>query len=891
MNDTKDSKKIMKQLTIGILAHVDAGKTTLSEGILYVSGKIGKPGRVDNKNTFLDTYELEKARGITIFSKQAVFDMGEIKTTLLDTPGHVDFSAEMERTLRVLDYAILVISGADGVQGHTRTLWRLLSMYQIPVYLFINKMDQPAADKDRLMSEVKKQLHDSCIDFSLAGTDSFYDQLAMSSESMMDEYLETGAVSGDQIRQGIKNRTVFPCFLGSALKLQGIEALLAGISQYALMPEYPGEFGAKIFKITRDDQGNRLTHLKLTGGTLVVKNTLTNGTWEEKVNQIRIYSGEKYEAVNEISPGCICAVTGLSQTRPGEGLGFEEAYESPVLEPVLSYQIALPEGCNPRQMIPKLRQLEEEEPELHIVWDEHLQEIQAQIMGEIQIEILKSLILDRFGVEVSFDTGRIVYKETIDSPVEGVGHFEPLRHYAEVHLLLEPGEPGSGLEFCTVCSEELLGKNYQRLVLTHLEEKSHKGVLTGSAITDMRITLVSGKAHQKHTEGGDFREATYRAVRQGLKEAQSVLLEPYYGFTLELPENLVGRAMTDIEKMWGTCEISHTDGAVAVLTGSAPVSTMRNYQKEVSAYSKGMGRLFCTLKGYEPCHNPEFVILESGYDPESDLDNPAGSVFCSHGAGFVVPWDQVKKHMHLEPFLKSPQSGTDEDTVVGGYTGREAPLMSLEEIDRIIESTFYANRGKRTEWKRKKPVYEARRDPVYHDINQAEQREEYLLVDGYNIVFAWPELAELAQENMDGARMKLLDQLCNYQAIRKCQIIAVFDAYRVKEHREEFIAYHNIHLVYTREAQTADHYIERFAHDNNRKYRITVATSDGLQQMIVRGAGCALLSARELKIEMEAANKRVTGEFQDSRPKNRNFLLDSLSDEAKEQLKDMNSKE
>ncbi|WP_349669918.1 translation factor GTPase family protein, partial [Lacrimispora sp.] len=582
----------MKQLTIGILAHVDAGKTTLSEGILYASGKIGKPGRVDNKNTFLDTYELEKARGITIFSKQAVFEMGDLKITLLDTPGHVDFSAEMERTLRVLDYAILVISGADGVQGHTRTLWRLLSMYQIPVFLFINKMDQPAADQDRLMSEVKKQLHDSCIDFSLNDTDGFYDQLAMCSESIMDEYLETGVVSGDQIRQGIRNRTVFPCFFGSALKLQGIEALLTGISQYALIPVYPPEFGAKIFKITRDDQGNRLTHLKLTGGSLSVKNTLTNGIWEEKINQIRIYSGEKYEAVNEVTPGSICAVTGLTQTRPGEGLGFEAAYESPVLEPVLSYQIALPEGCDPRQMLPKLRQLEEEEPELHIVWDEHVQEIQAQIMGEIQIEILKTLISERFGVEVSFDTGRIVYKETIENPVEGVGHFEPLRHYAEVHLLLEPGEQGSGLEFCLACSEDLLAKNYQKLVLTHLEEKNHKGVLTGSVITDMRITLVSGKAHQKHTEGGDFREATYRAVRQGLKEAQSVLLEPYYGFTLELPENLVGRAMTDIEKMSGTCEITHTDGETAVLTGSAPVFTMRNYQKEVSAYSRGMGRLF-----------------------------------------------------------------------------------------------------------------------------------------------------------------------------------------------------------------------------------------------------------------------------------------------------------
>lgn len=880
----------MKQLTIGILAHVDAGKTTLSEGILYAGGKIGKPGRVDNKDTFLDTYELEKARGITIFSKQAVFELGDLKITLLDTPGHVDFSAEMERTLRVLDYAILVISGADGVQGHTRTLWRLLSMYQIPVYLFINKMDQPAADRDRLMSEVKNQLHDSCMDFSL-NEDNFYDQLAMCSETMMDEYLESGLVRGDQIRQGIKSRTVFPCFFGSALKLQGIEALLKGISDYALIPEYPSDFGAKIFKITRDDQGNRLTHLKLTGGSLSVKNTLTNGVWEEKINQIRIYSGEKYEAVNEVTPGCICAVTGLTQTRPGEGLGFEAAYESPVLEPVLSYQIALPQGCDPRQMLPKLRQLEEEEPELHIVWDEHVQEIQAQIMGEIQIEILKTLILERFGVDVSFDTGRIVYKETIENPVEGVGHFEPLRHYAEVHLLLEPGEQGSGMEFCLACSEDLLAKNYQKLVLTHLEEKSHKGVLTGSAITDMRITLVSGKAHQKHTEGGDFREATYRAVRQGLKEAQSVLLEPYYGFTLELPENLVGRAMTDIEKMSGTCEITNTDGVTAVLTGSAPVFTMRNYQKEVSAYSRGMGRLFCTLKGYEPCHNPEAVIRESGYNSETDPDNPTGSVFCSHGAGFVVPWDQVKNHMHLEPFLKLTQSAMNEETRDSRTASREAPLMSLEEIDRIIESTFYANRGKRTEWKRKRPVYEVRREPVYHELRQTEQREEYLLVDGYNIVFAWPELAELAKDNMDGARMKLLDQLCNYQAIRKCEIIAVFDAYRVKEHREEMIAYHNIHLVYTKEAQTADHYIERFAHDNNGKYRITVATSDGLQQMIVRGAGCALLSARELKIEMEAANKRVAEEFQESRPSQRNYLLDSLSDETKEQLKEAGSEE
>ena len=514
----------MKQLTIGILAHVDAGKTTLSESILYVTGKIGKPGRVDNKNTFLDTYELEKARGITIFSKQAVFDIGDIKTTLLDTPGHVDFSAEMERTLRVLDYAILVISGADGVQGHTRTLWRLLKTYQIPVFLFINKMDQITADRDQLLKQLKEQLDDSCIDFSLSGTDYFYDQLAMCSEDMLEDYLDGGLVSNDKIRQGIKDRIVFPCYFGSALKSQGVEELLKGLSQYSLFPHYSSEFGAKIFKITRDEQGNRLTHLKLTGGKLSVKNTLRGGTWEEKINQIRIYSGDKYEAVQEILPGCVCAVTGLSQTRPGEGLGAEEAYEAPVLEPVLSYKIALPDGCDPRQMLPKLRQLEEEEPELHIIWDENLEEIQAQIMGEIQIEILKSLILERFGVEVFFDTGRIVYKETIGNPVEGVGHFEPLRHYAEVHLLLEPGEPQSGLEFSTNCSEDMLGKNWQRLVLSHLEEKNHRGVLTGSFITDMKITLVSGKAHQKHTEGGDFREATYRAVRQGLMEAQSILI-------------------------------------------------------------------------------------------------------------------------------------------------------------------------------------------------------------------------------------------------------------------------------------------------------------------------------------------------------------------------------
>ncbi|HEX3029305.1 MAG TPA: translation factor GTPase family protein, partial [Clostridia bacterium] len=609
----------MKKLVIGILAHVDAGKTTLSESMLYLSGKIGKLGRVDNKDAFLDTYELERARGITIFSKQAIFDIGETQVTLLDTPGHVDFSAETERTLQVLDYAILVISGADGVQGHTKTLWRLLDMYRIPVFLFVNKMDQTGTDKDKLIKEIKKQLGDGCIEFGQVHTDNFYDQLAMCDETMMEAYLETGHVGAGHIKKAVRERKIFPCFFGSALKLEGIEQFMQGIANYAEVPRYSGELGAKIFKITRDEQGNRLTHMKLTGGKLKVKDVLTNGIWEEKVNQIRIYSGQKFQAVNELEAGSVFAVIGLSQTRPGEGLGTEKASIAPVLEPVLSYQIILPEGCDPRAMLPKLRQIEEEEPELHIAWDEQLQEIQAQIMGDVQIEILQSVLQSRFGVKVTFDAGRIVYKETIANIAEGVGHFEPLRHYAEVHLLLEGGEPGSGMQFGVECSEDLLGKNWQRLILTHLEEKAHKGVLTGSVITDMKITLVSGKAHNKHTEGGDFREATYRAVRQGLKEAESILLEPYYAFQLELPEKMVGRAMTDIEKMHGTCKISQTDGETAVLEGCAPVITMRNYQKEVTAYSKGLGRLFCTLKGYAPCHNAEEIIESIGYDSEKDF--------------------------------------------------------------------------------------------------------------------------------------------------------------------------------------------------------------------------------------------------------------------------------
>jgi len=834
----------MKKLVIGILAHVDAGKTTLSESMLYLSGRIRKLGRVDNKDAYLDTNELERARGITIFSKQAVFDIDDIQITLLDTPGHVDFSAEMERTLQVLDYAILVISGADGVQAHTKTLWHLLTIHKLPVFLFVNKMDQKQTDKDKLMMELKEQLGDGCVEFGAAESESFYDQLAMCDEIMMEEYLEKGQISTSYIGEAIKERKVFPCFFGSALKLDGIEKFMEAIAKYAKTPRYSDEFGAKIFKISRDEQGNRLTHMKLTGGKLRVRDILTNGEWKEKVNQIRIYSGEKYEAVSEVDAGSVVAVTGLSKTRPGEGLGSEKDSKPPILEPVLLYQIILPEGCDPRVMIPKLRQIEEEEPELHIVWDEQLQEIQVQVMGEVQIEILQSIIKSRFGVDVAFDSGRIVYKETIANTVEGVGHFEPLGHYAEVHLLLEPGERGSGLKYDVNCSEDYLSQSWQRLILTHLKEKTHKGVLTGSAITDMKITLVAGKAHNKHTEGGDFREATYRAVRQGLKEAESILLEPYYAFWLEVPEKMVGRAMTDIEKMHGTCEISQIKGETAVLTGSAPVVTMRNYHKEVIAYTKGLGRLFCNLKGYEPCHNTQKVIELIGYDSERDVENPTGSVFCTHGSGFLVSWDKVKEYMHVESYLQKDEDLSEPEEI--RIKSSKEMSISLEEIDQIINKTFYANQGKKSTWKKRKTALESYYKSYDYVKKEKEAKEEYLLVDGYNIIFAWPELKKLAEENMDAAKTKLLDYLSNYQWIRGCRVIAVFDAYRVEGHREEVLDYYNIHVVYTREAQTADQYIEKFAYDNKKNYNITVATSDGLQQIIVRGEGCSLLSAREL---------------------------------------------
>ncbi len=872
----------MGKLVVGILAHVDAGKTTLSESILYQSGKIEKVGRVDNKDAYLDTNNLEKERGITIFSKQAVFNIDETYITLLDTPGHVDFSAEMERTLQVLDYAILVISGADGVQGHTKTLWRLLEMYNIPVFLFINKMDQNRIDRDKLIRELKEQLDDGCIDFGQAQDDEFYEQLSMCDEKIMESYLEKGNIQKIQIKRAIKEHKVFPCFFGSALKLQGVEELMDGIKAYTIIPDYEKQFSAQIFKITRDEQGNRLTHMKITGGNLKVKDVLNNGIWEDKVNQIRIYSGHKFQAVNEASAGDVCAVIGLSQSMAGEGIGIDKEPYKPVLEAVLFYRMILPDDCDPRIILPKLRQIEEEEPELHIVWNEQLQEIHVQLMGQVQIEILQSLLKERFRIDVDFDDGRIVYKETITNIVEGVGHFEPLKHYAEVHLLLEPGDRGSGLKFETSCSEDLLSKNWQRLIKTHLQEKSHKGVLTGSSITDMKITLVTGKSHNKHTEGGDFREATYRAVRQGLKEANSILLEPYYDFQLELPEKMVGRAMTDIEKMSGTSEISQTDGNMAVLVGSAPVVNMRNYQREVIAYTKGLGRLFYSLKGYDKCHNSEEVIMAIGYDSDRDISNPTGSVFCSQGAGFLVEWDEVKQHMHVESYLKEKEDIQETNQSQANYS--EERSISLEEIDRIINRTFYANQGKKSIWKRQIPPSEKNYESSNYVSIPKENNKEYLLVDAYNIIHAWSELKELIEDNMEGARTKLLEIMSNYQAIRNCEIIVVFDAYRVEGHREEVIDYHNIHIVYTREAQTADQYIERFAHDNKKKYKIIVATSDGLQQIIVRGEGAYLLSARELKIEIEDANERIRREYKKLNGSERNYLSDSLSPEVKEKM-------
>ncbi len=920
-------------VVIGILAHVDAGKTTLSEAMLYVSGSIRRMGRVDNKDAFLDTYELERSRGITIFSKQAVFPLGDRVVTLLDTPGHVDFSAEMERTLQVLDYAVLVISGADGVQGHTLVLWRLLKKYRIPVFLFINKMDQDRADKGTLMAGLKKRLSGDCIDFtkeqSREGQQEFYENIAMAEEEVLDTFLKQGIVTEEEIRRLIAERKVFPCFFGSALKAEGVGEFLAGLECYTERREYPEEFGAKVFKITRDHQGNRLTFLKVTGGTLKARAILSGGKegdgWEEKVNQIRIYSGEKYRVADEAGAGSVCAVTGLSHTKPGQGLGAEKESPLPLLEPVLAYRLKLPPDCDPAMLFPKLRLLEEEEPQLHLVWDETQKEIRVKIMGEVQTEVLKSLIMDRFGVAVGFGMGSILYKETIGAAVEGVGHFEPLKHYAEVHLLLEPGEAGSGLVFASDCGRDMLEGNWQNLVLSHLEEKEHKGVLTGAPITDMKITLIGGRAHQKHTEGGDFRQACYRALRQGLMEAPSILLEPYYDFRLEVPEKMIGRAMTDMEKMNGTFSMPVLEGETAVLTGYAPVDSMRDYPKEVAAYTKGHGRLLCTFHGYGNCHNAEEVIRQAGYDPDRDMENPSGSVFCAHGAGFFVEWNKVKEYMHVESCFPGPAYGTEDvppgaagiDEAANGSFGEgkkkkgdkgdeAARWLGTEEVDAILARTSYANRkekkapekrriGNRGTDSGKRETFAGADGPIpAHarlygqgkaiDIKKTGKKEKYLLVDGYNIIFAWEDLRKLAETSIDGARGRLMDILCNYQGIKKCELILVFDAYRVQGHITELFDYHNIHVVYTKEAETADQYIEKFAHENGRKADVTVATSDGLEQIIIRGQGCALISARELKEEVERTSEEACAAYERKQEGGRNYLPDMAAKGAKKLL-------
>ena len=840
----------MGKIVVGILAHVDAGKTTLSEGMLYTSGAIRTMGRVDNRDAFLDTYALERERGITIFSKQAVFPLGTTQVTLLDTPGHVDFSPEMERTLQVLDYAILVISGADGVQGHTRTLWNLLRRYEIPTFVFVNKMDQEGTDAEVLLQELKNVLEEGCVNFSAKRDAHFYEETAVCSEDALEEFLETGRLKKETLQELFLERQLFPCFFGSALRLEGVKEFVEQMQELIKVPAYPETFGAKVFKIARDEAGNRLTYLKITGGSLKVKAVIEG----QKVNQIRIYSGEKYEAVNEVEAGSICAVTGLSDTYPGEGLGAEQGTYLPVLEPVLNYQVIPTEGDDPILLLPKLRELEEEEPQLHIVWEEALQEIHVQLMGEVQLEVLKTLIYERFGVEVKFGQGNILYKETIQNTIEGVGHFEPLRHYAEVHLLLEPGEPGSGVQCMSVCSEDLLDRNWQRLILTHLMETEHRGVLTGAPITDIRITLVSGKAHLKHTEGGDFRQAVYRAVRQGLKQADSVLLEPYYEYRLELPSENVGRAMTDIERMHGTFGLPQTEADRTILTGMAPVSTMRDYQKEVHAYTRGNGTLQCTLKGYAPCHNTEEVLAATGYDSERDTLHPTGSVFCAHGAGFLVPWYEVKEYMHLPSIMQEKPSDSSEEKQTAYRVPEETDAwIDTEEVDRIIAQSVSANKKQKTLPKKKLPeYYKSTSKPKKQEV-----REEYLLVDGYNVIFAWEDLKDLAQVSIDGARGKLLDILCDYQGMKKCNLIVVFDAYRVQGHKTEISTYHNIHVVFTKEAETADQYIEKFAHENGKKYNVTVATSDGLEQIIIRGQGCRLLSARELKDEIERTKKTL----------------------------------
>ena len=849
----------MKKLTVGILAHVDAGKTTLSEALLYLSGQTRKLGRVDHQDTVLDTDKQERERGITIFSKQARLTWGPLELTLLDTPGHVDFSAEMERTLQVLDYAVLVVSGADGVQGHTATLWRLLEHQNIPTFLFVNKMDQPDTDREALLGQLRR-LDEGCTDFG-GDREELLESAALCDENLLERYLAGEKPDDGDLAGLIVRRKLFPCLFGSALKLEGVEELLSALERYTLAPQWGENFAARVFKISRDDRGERLSWLKVTGGELRVRQTLSGGgeedRWEEKISQIRLYSGVKYTTVDQVEAGTVCAVTGLSHTRPGQGLGEEGESGPPELEPVLHYQVIPPEGCDAHTLLRDLRQLEEEDPQLKVLWNETLGELHVRLMGEIQRSVLTRLIHDRFGLDVTFGAGSIVYKETVAAPVEGVGHFEPLRHYAEVHLLLEPLERGAGLQFDSICPEDVLDRSWQRLILTHLMEKVHLGVLTGSPITDMKLVLLTGRAHVKHTEGGDFRQATYRAVRQGLRMAQGILLEPWYDFTLELPADCLGRAMADVQRMSGRFAPADHQGDMAVLTGSAPVSELGDYWNQVAAYTRGLGQLTCTLRGYEPCHNTQEVMEQIGYDPDRDTGNPADSVFCSHGAGVTVKWDQVREHMHLDSGWRPPEERRKEDQ----HQSVPRPTMSYADsakMERELEAIFTRTYGPiKPRAFAPAPKAPARKERPWKGLKPRFQGEEYLLVDGYNIIHAWDDLKRLAAQDLDGARLRLMDILSNYQGWRKCHVILVFDAYRVKGNPGSVEKYHNIHVVYTKEAETADMYIEKTTYEIAREHRVRVATSDGLEQVIILGHGAQRMSARELRFEIDQVQAQI----------------------------------
>lgn len=889
----------MKNIVAGILAYVDSGKTTLSEAMLYQAGQIRKLGRVDHQDTYLDTDSQEKDRGITIFSKQAELAYADMHIALLDTPGHVDFGTEMERTLQVLDYVVLVINGMDGVQSHTETLWKLLERYGIPVFIFVNKMDMTGYDRDYLMDNIRHRLSDGCVDFLCEDSG---EQIAMCDEAMLEHFLETGANDEQDVVNAIAGRKLFPCYFGSALKNEGVSELLDGMNRYVVEPVRGEEFGARVFKIGRDDKGERLTYMKVTGGVLKLKDVLTlrNSQGEEsheKVNQIRVYSGAKYDMVTQVPAGCVCAVPGLVNTYGRQGIGACLDGELPSLEPVLSYKVMYPTDVDAVTMVSKLRLLEEEDPQLQVQWNETAGEIYIKVMGQVQLEVVAQMVRDRFGIAITYGQGRISYKETIAAPVMGVGHFEPLRHYAEVHLLLEPMENGSGMCFDSICSEDVLDKNWQRLILTHLQEREFRGVLTGSPITDMKISITAGRAHQKHTEGGDFRQATYRAVRQGLMMAESVLLEPVYAFKIEVPQEYAGRVLADIVKMSGTMDGQEISGETTVITGHAPVYTMREYYSELTAFSRGTGRLQVDIDGYQPCHNTEEVLAERHYDPELDRFNPSSSVFCAHGAGYLVDWYDVYENMHVKEdpgFEISGQLGYTED----GYAmdipvnrpGKSVSEMSItdEELSEIFARTFggdYKDKDVALNGRFRRTTSEYKVNGQYNKSQSRDRQpgngpvvgsrpadrgiatpgafkrrksgEDYVIVDGYNVIFAWDTLRELSEHNIDSARGKLMDILSNYQGYMNCHLIVVFDGYKVKDNKGERFPYDDIEVVYTKEGETADAHIEKLTHELARKHKVTVVTSDGLEQIVTMGQGAIRMSSRDFKLEVERVNEHL----------------------------------